>query len=207
MFLQTESTTPMGAKLKRNPLILQKTDADLAEERAEVQMYQAIRDEQIMVGESPTGSVVKRLFIPFWSSSLDSQRYADVDDTLPAPDAEESQDDEGGDVRRVQSDDQDEEMDDDTLASAPSIPRLRPIGSVASGSGLSVSDVSRNLRHRGAESLERVAELRELIRDGLEHCSTGRCVRNLGRTLQRRTVRRAPRPLRASPNACVRFAQ
>jgi hypothetical protein len=124
------------------------------------------------------------LFIPFRSPSLYPERYADVDDTLPAPDATVIHDEATGDL----SDDQDEEMDDDTLASAPWVSRMRSVGSVTSGSGFSASDVSRNLRRRSTESLEQVAKFRELIHEGIaeksqwdpafviwkEHVSAGR---------------------------------
>jgi hypothetical protein len=71
-------------------------------EKAEIEMEVAIRDEQVLVEESPPGSVEEQLFIPFRSPSLDPNRYAEVGDTLPASDAAESQDEEydgGGDVR------------------------------------------------------------------------------------------------------------
>jgi hypothetical protein len=180
--MQSEGTTPTGATLKRTPIV-PKTEADLEAERAEVLMCEAIRGERVTVEEFPSGSVEEE-FIPIRSPTLDPERYADVDDALPAPDATVIHDDATGEL----TDDQDEEMDDDTMASGPSISRMRSVGSVTSGSGLSACDVSRNLNRRSAGSLERVAELRELIHEGIaekpqwgaafaiwkEHVSNGR---------------------------------
>jgi hypothetical protein len=84
----------------------------------------------------------------------------------------------------------DEEMEDETLGSdAGTLPRMRSVASITSGSAFSVSDASRNIPRRSPESLQHVAELlRELIHEGLsekpkrdaafamrkEHVSNGR---------------------------------
>jgi hypothetical protein len=121
---------------------------ELEAERAGVFRYEALQGERVTLEESPPSSGEEE-FIPFESPTLDPERYTDVETTLPAPDATVIHDD----ATAALTDDPDEEMDDDTIASSPSISWMRSVGSVTSGSGLSVSDASRSLNRRSPEAL------------------------------------------------------
>jgi hypothetical protein len=190
MVLQREAAgRTKGTLLKCNP-ILPKTE-DLEADRAFRIKCDALQGGIFPVGESPSsrGEIFPHRINPTLVSGQDadeheerlegwraealaeaqearreSRRDADVTTSMAASDATMTHDV----AAEVSTAVPDEDVEDETPGSdTVTLPRMRSVGSITSGSAFSVSDASQNIPRRSPESLQHVAELRELIRGGI----------------------------------------